>query len=436
VRNGFKTAWWIASIASVLVVPTRASAQYGPSLPSGATVPAGLYATPSLTLRGGYDDNILDAVQGSPQKEGDFVFRSEPAIVIGYRSAPFSLLANYLVAADVYAQRSDLDTFPSRQEARLTADYVPDPRLDLTANGGYQESPYASQLNSAAVSEVTGLPATGISNGRARTTLYYAGASATYALTPLNSVLADYLFDHSHQVGSPSNESHNTDARFSHRFSETDVGDLGFIYRHFSSSNSETSSATPEPTPPPSILVLPNVTDSYAPTLGWSHQFSALTEVAVRGGPRFSDDESVHAEAYASITRKLSRGQANFTYLNTQSSAVGTAGAVNVSSYSGSLTYDLMERLTSGIYLGLYQSSNPGEGHGKITDVYAAGLSLRYRLLEWLSIVMNYDFSYQDGVVTPVTSTSSDIVVSTQNSTIQRNIVSIGLEASEPFRLY
>jgi hypothetical protein len=156
----------------------------------------------------------------------------------------------------------------------------------------------------------------------------------------------------------------------------------------------------------------------------------------VRGGPRFSDDESVHAEAYASITRKLSRGQANFTYLNTQSSAAGVAGAVNVSSYSGSLTYDLMERLTSGIYLGLYQSSNPGEGHGKITDVYAAGLSLRYRLLEWLSIVMNYDFSYQDGVVTPVTSTSSDIVVSTQNSTIQRNIVSIGLEASEPFRLY
>ena len=424
----------------MLVIRTEASAQYGPSLPStrASTAPAGLYATPSLSLRGGYDDNIQDAVQGSSQKEGDFVFRTEPGIFAGYRSAPFSLLANYSIAADVYADHSDLDAFPSRQQASLTADYLPDPRLDLTANGGYQESQYASQLNSAAVSEQTGVPATGISNGRARTSLYYAGASATYALTPLNSALVDYLFDHNHQVGSPTNDSHNVNGRFSHRFSETDVGDLGYIYRHFSSSNSETSSATPEPTPPSSVLVLPNVTDSNAVTLGWSHQFSTLTEVAVRGGPRFSSDESIHAEAYASITRRLSQaGQANFTYLNTQSSSVGGVGAVNVSSYTGSLTYNLMQPLTSGIYLGLYQSSNPGEGHGKITDVYTAGMSLRYRLLEWLSIVLNYDFSYQDGVVTPVPSTtSSDLVVSQSNGTIQRNIVSIGLEASEPFRLY
>lgn len=420
---------------------TGASAQYGPSLPSGqasSSSPAGLYATPSLTLREGYDDNILAAVQGSPDKEGDFIFRTEPAIVAGYRSAPFSLLASYLIAADVYAEHSDLDVFPSRQDAHASVDYLPDPRLDLTANGGYLESEYASQANSAAASETTGLPATGISNGRARTTIYSAGASATYALSPLNSALADYYFDHSHQVGSQTNDSHSVDGRFSHRFSETDVGDLGYIYRHFSSSNSETSSATPEPTPPPSVLVLPSVTDSNAVTVGWSHQFSALTAVAVRGGPRFSNDESIHAEASASITRRLSqRGQANFTYLNTQSTAAAVGGAVNVSSYTGSLSYNLMERLTSGIYLGLYQSSNPGEGHGKITDVYTAGMSLRYRLLEWLSIVLNYDFSYQDGVVTPVPSTtSSDIVVSQGNGTIQRNIVSIGLEASEPFRLY
>src|SRR5262245_28305658 len=213
---------------------TGASAQYGPSLPSqrATKAPAGLYVTPSLTLREGYDDNIRDAIQGSTQKEGDFIFRTEPGIVAGYRSAPFSLLANYLIAADVYAQNSDLDTFPSSQAASLTADYLPDPRPGLSMNGGYQESEYASQLNSAAVSEQTGNPATGIANGRSRTSLYYAGASATYALTPLSSALVDYLYDHNHQVGSPTNDSHDVDARFSHRFSETDVGDLGYIYRH------------------------------------------------------------------------------------------------------------------------------------------------------------------------------------------------------------
>src|SRR5262249_46353414 len=149
---------------------------------------------------------------------------------------------------------------------------------------------------------------------------------------------------------------------------------------------------TPEPTPPPSILVLPEVTDSYAVTFGWSHRFE-LTDIAVRGGPRFSNDAAVHAEAYASITRKLPRGSANFTYVNTQTSSVGVGGATNVSSYSGNLTYNLLESLTSGIYLGLYQNSNPGQGQSKVSDVYGAGMSLRYRLLEWLSIVLNYDFS-------------------------------------------
>jgi hypothetical protein len=417
----------------------EALAQYGPSAPAAgraATPPAGLYVTPSLTLREGYDDNITDEVQGDPAKEGDFIFRTQPQIVAGYQSAPFSLLASYLIAADVYAEHPSFNTFPARQEASLRADYLPDPKLGLSANGGYQQSQYSGQLNSAAASEQTGLPATGVSNGRARTTIYYAGASAKYTLTPLNSVLADYLFDHTHQVGTPSSEAHNVDTRFSHRFTETDEGDVGFIYRHFTGQESPTSAVTPQP-PPSSVLVIPSVTNSYAGTLGWTHQFSALTEVVLRAGPRFDDSASnVHAEALASITRKLARGAASFTYLNTQSTVVGVGGSVNVSSYLGNLSYDLTEALNSGLYLGLYQSTNPGQGQGKITDVYTAGMSLRYRLMEWLSIVLNYDFSYQDGAVSPVQSTSSDIIVVTSNNTIQRNLVSIGLEASEPFRLY
>jgi hypothetical protein len=438
VRNGFRTGWWIVSIASVLVVRGEALAQYvsGRSGGAGGPVPAGLYVTPSLTLSEYYDDNINAATQGSPAKEGDFVFRSQPGIVAGYRSAPFSLLGSYSIGADVYAEHPDFDVFPARQEASLTADYRPNPRLSLAANGGYQESQYANQLNSAEVSQQTGIPATGLSSGRARSELYYGGTSATYALTPLTDASADYLYSHNHQVGNATNESHDVDARLGHQFTEVDVGDVGGIYRHFSSSQPQTSPPTPEPTEPPSsILVLPDITDSYAVTFGWSHRFP-LTQVALRAGPRFSNDASVHAEAYGSITRTLARGSANFTYLNTQASSVGVGGAVNVSSYSVNLTYDLLESLTSGLYLGLYQDSNPGQGQSKVSDVYTAGLSLHYRLLEWLSIVLDYNFSYQDGTVSPVATTSSDIVISQQNNTVQRNVVSIGLEASEPFRVY
>jgi hypothetical protein len=442
VRNGFRIGWWIVSIASVLAMRAEALAQYvssGRSGGAGGAAPAGLYVTPSLTLSEYYDDNITAAVQGDPTKESDFVFRSQPGIIAGYRSAPFSLLGSYSISADVYAEHPDFNVFPATQQASLLANYLPTQRLSLMASGGYQESQYANQLNSAQVSQQTGLPATGLSNGRARSELYYAGATSSYALTPLTDASADYRFDHNHQVGNATNESHDADARLSHRFTEVDVGDVGGIYRHFSSSQPQTAAPTPqpEPTPAPSaILVLPEITDSYAVTFGWSHRFE-LTEIAVRAGPRFSNDASVHAEAYASITRKLARGSANFTYLNTQSSSVGVGGAVNVSSYAGNLTYNLLESLTSGLNLGLYQNSNPGQGQSKVSDVYTAGMSLHYRLLEWLSIVLNYSFSYQDGVVSPVTTTSSsNIVISQQNNNVQINIVSIGLEYSEPFRVY
>jgi hypothetical protein len=426
VRNGSRGVWWSLSIVSALVVQlvysTEASAQ------------AGLYVTPSLTLSEGYDDNIQSVPQGSPDKESDFIFRTEPGIIAGYKSAPFSLLAGYRVAADVYAEHSDFDAFPSTQEATLTTDYLPTPRLSLSARGGYQQTEYgAGQLNTAAVGDQTGLAPTGIENGRSRTVLYYAGASTTYELTPLNNMGAGYSFVHSDQVGASTDDSHSADGMFTHRFSETDSGDLGYIYRHFSSSETDTSSEVPVPTPDDStILVLPSVTDSHAVTFGWTHRFSQLTEVVLRAGPRFSNDSSLNAEANASISRTLARGSARFEYVRSQTSAVGVSSALDVQTFSGILEYNLTESLGTALNLGYYQTSSDGD----ISDVYGVILSGRYRLLEWLSIVLDYSFSYQDGVLSTLETTSSDTTVARSSGKIYHNIVSIGLEASSPFRVY
>jgi hypothetical protein len=415
---------------------TEASAQGRTTVQKVAT-PAGLYVTPSLTVREGYDDNIQSVPQGTPGKESDFIFRTEPGIIAGYQSAPFSLLAGYRVAADFYAEHSDFDVFPSRQEATLTMDYLPTQRLNLNVRGGYQQSQYAGELNSFAVGDQTGLAPTGIENGRSRTDLYYAGASAAYELTPLNSVSGGYSFVHSDQVGASTDDTHSADSMFSHRFSETDFGDLGFIYRHFSSSETEPSEPL-EPVPGGTeILVLPSVTDSYAVTFGWTHRFSELTSVVLRAGPRFSNDSDLNAEAYASISRTLARGEARFEYVRSQTSAVGVSSALDVQSFNGILEYNLTEALSSSLNLGFYQTSNTGgESNADVSDVYGVTLGAQYRLLQWLSIVLDYSFTYQDGVLSTLQTTSSDTTVARSNGKIYHNIVSIGLEASSPFRVY
>jgi hypothetical protein len=424
VRNGSRAVWSGLSMVSALIVQlvysTEASAQ------------AGLYVTPSLTLSEAYDDNIRSVPQGDPDKESDFIFRTEPGILAGYKSAPFTLLAGYRVAADVYAEHSNFDAFPSRQDATLTTDYLPTPRLSLSARGGFQQSEYAGQLNSEVVGDQTGLPPTGIENGRARTELYYAGGSTTYELTQLNEVLAGYDFVHSDQVGSSTNDTHSVDGMFRRRFTETDSGDLGYIYRHFSSDETETPEV-PVPTPDnPDILVLPSVTDSHAVTFGWTRRFSPLTEVVLRAGPRFSNDSDLNAEAYVSISRTLARGMARFDYVRSQTSAVGVSSALDVQSFSGTLDYSFTESLGGTLNMGYYQTSNDGD----ISDVYGVTLAAHYRLLEWLAIVLAYTFTYQDGVLSTLETTESDTTVARSDGKIYHNLVSIGLEASSPFRVY
>ncbi len=458
VRNGSRAVWWGLSIVSALVVQVVWAAEVSaqvrrPTAAGTGAAPAGFYLTPSLRITEDYDDNIFSTPQQTtttlpsttpgappivletPGKTSDFIFRATPGILAGYKSEPFSLLAGYEIGASVYADDSDLDSFPATQTASLTADYLPQPRLGLHVAGGYRESEDPAQLNSAAVSTVTGLAPTGIQNGRSRSELYYAGSSAEYELSLLNKVLASYAFNHNHQVGSVSQEVHTVNAGFIHRFTERDAGDLGYIFRHFSSPG--TSSAVPDFTTPNGSISIVNqssVSDSNAVTVGWSHRFSELTEVVLRGGPRFSGS-NIDPEAYASISHNFARGGASFVYENTQTSAVGVTGAQNVQTFSGSLSYDLIQSLT--IEPGLAYYKTKGEGSSQDSDVYVATLRVRYQFLEWLAVVLDYGFNYQKGVFSTVETSSSGVVTIFNNDqNIYRNIVSIGLEASQPVRLY
>jgi hypothetical protein len=108
---------------------------------------------------------------------------------------------------------------------------------------------------------------------------------------------------------------------------------------------------------------------------------------------------------------------------------VGISGALDVESFTGTITYELLQRLSTGAALALYRSSRSGER----SDVYAVNLFGRYQLAEWLWLTANYDFQYEDGVLGSSSSAGS---TSSRNQKIYHNIVTVGVEASEPFRVY
>ena len=89
--------------------------------------------------------------------------------------------------------------------------------------------------------------------------------------------------------------------------------------------------------------------------------------------------------------------------------------------------YEVIRDLMTNLGLFLYRNSQVGAD----TDVYGAAVSARYRMLEWLYLIASYQFTYQRGLLGASTS-----VASNQGDRIYHNVVLVGFEVSEPYRLY
>ena len=399
-----------AALAAGLLVPSPAWAQ------------AGWYVTPSVSLSEVYDDNLFSTPSNPPagtqSKQGDFIFRGTPGVIAGYESKPFTLLGNYAIRGEVYAEDSDLDTIPAMQLATLETRYLPNPLLTLSFLGGYLESEQASQLNSPTVETVTGTPATALQGQRARSSLYNLNPGVSYQIDQLTTVRDGYSFLHTQQVGATSGDTHSVIASLDRKITEQDTGDLAYTFRRFSF----TQPAPPPPPPQPD-----DVTNSHIVTVGWTRELTSLTRVILRGGPRFTGG-SVAPEAFGSISHKLARGVLEFSYQRTQTTAIGEAGPLNTESFTGTASYEPLQEMLATVALFLYRDSQEGTGTTN-TDVYGTSLTVRYRISQWLSVLGSYEFSYQNGLL----GTATTGVASSGND-IYHNVVLIGLEASQPYR--
>ena len=187
----------------------------------------------------------------------------------------------------------------------------------------------------------------------------------------------------------------------------------------------EAPTEAPTPSPPQPD----NVTYSNAVTLGWTREVTPRTRINLGGGPNFTGG-SVDPVAFANISYKLAQGLLAFSYNRTQTTAIGASGTINTESYTGTATYLPLLDMVVTTSLFLYRNSQSGSD----SDVYGTTLSARYRILKWLSVFGSYAYTYENGSLG--TSGTSNNTASGTNNRIYRNIVGIGLEASQPYRVY
>jgi hypothetical protein len=362
--------------------------------PTAAWAQAGFYVTPSLSVAEVYDDNVFITAS---RREQDLISRVSPAIQLGYQSTPLTLLGSYSSDAEVFIDHPELSRAFQRQQASINVRYLPTAVLTLSLASAYAYTQTPRDINEP----------TGIETGRGPARSYSLAPSINYQFDPLTAGTGGYSFTKSEQSAGVAGDAHTVNMGLSRRLTQWDAGDIGYTFRFFSFDGD-------------------NTTTSHAFTLGWIRQLTPLTSITLRGGPRFSES-SVDAEASASLSRQIDRGQLSLNYTRSQNVVAGLAGAVTTDSVSATIAYQLAQFLQ---VTAAPRFSRSVRGNLE-TRVYGVGLNATYQLNRWLSLQGSYQFSLQQGDLV-----STTVVDRRGNEEIYHNILSLGLAMTYPYRVY
>ncbi len=362
------------------------------SAPTDADAQAGYYVTPSFSVAEVYDDNVFYT---SSNRVTDFITRFSPGIQAGYQSDPLTLLGRYTFDAEVYAKNPDLTTALARQAASLDFRYVPARGTTLSLGGGYVETHTPSELN------VT----TGVQTARGRAQQASANPSFRYEFDPLTAATVGYTFTWSNEAGGTTTDSHRMALGVDRRISPRDTLTFAYDFEFLSFSNDGTDTVNTF-------------------TLGWTSELTPRTTIALRAGARL-ENGSVKPTGSASIEHRLESWRFSLAYSNGLNTITGETGTVITNAVNAAITYQPLRALqlgaTAGFFLNTQDSSE--------TKVFQVGANATYQILEWLSLVGSYQYTFQRGILGATTGTDG-------NGNIPHNVLLLKLVVTYPYRVY
>jgi hypothetical protein len=368
-----------------------------PIIPPGA---AGFYLVPSLAITEEFDDNIFAT---HSHREWDFISRFSPELGGGYRSAPFTLLASAGFDAEVFPRHSDLNDATSGWHAGLAATYLPIRPLRLDLGVAYLDTRTPSTLPVAVgLAPTVVAPATVLQFGLRRATFLTVSPSAAYQFTQLTSGSASYTYTHDTIEAGTDTTAHTAQFRLSHQFTPLDTGSLGYRSTVYEFGESFGTGSTTEV--------------DYAPTVGYTRQLTPQTKLILEGGPLFTSDGSVGPNVSAELDHSFRLATVALRYARSDGFILGEPGVVKTETYSASVTMEPVRSLLVSLSPSITRLFGRAVGDTNSYDL-VAGAS--YPFLRWLVGRLTYRFGYQEQ----------------PGGDIFRNVVSLSLEASYPYRI-
>src|SRR5262245_2569809 len=218
--------------------------------------------TPSLSILGGYNDNLFLSTRGNETE--DFLVGFVPGLTLSMQRPEYQLLAGYFFSAEYYAEHSELNKTFDNQVGFLDGYYQLSPRLRVSLNDSYVRG-----------RDTTRVTLGGISAGRQDSWRNTVVPRLRYQATPLTRLNVRALYSMLRFEGGGNardSDSYRLGVGVEHQFTPRFLGRAEMDVAYFD--------AEDEP-----------AATTYTPRFGFDYQLTPTLSLLVDGGPSMIDRE-------------------------------------------------------------------------------------------------------------------------------------------------
>jgi hypothetical protein len=339
-----------------------------------------------------FEDNIF---RSSSNREYDFVSRITPGLRLAYQSDPLTLSLIYSTTYAKFLEHPELDNLGNSQRGAFDLNYIPSPAAPwtLSLNASYVSTENTNEVDPAADNE-----------GRLVTTVASVQGSATYKFTETTSAVGRVTYSQAEVEGRATSETYGTGLSLRHQYTQRDTGSVNYSFDLFKSDTADTRT-------------------SHVLTVGYDRQINEDLKAGGRVGIRVTDGR-VTPEIGANLDgaiRPIQGLSLSAGYSDTVRVVVGEADPVETRTLALTATYapPWIQYLTLTLSPAVSYLTKLGGGDERVVFSTIATATYSYPITSWLSAQISYNFSYRQN-----------------GGAVVQNVVSVGLSASYPVRIY
>jgi hypothetical protein len=337
-------------------------------------------AEPSIEIAQVHDDNLFSSFK---QPARDRILRVRPGIDLRLESARWLALGTYGFDSERFANHSNLTNSRARQHGLVSIRYQVDPRLTIAMDGRYTDTDTPGELNLV----------TGLATSRIRVRQLDFGPSARYRISPRMLAHVSVTSSRLELAGGLGMRSMSQTLGIEQKVTPRDMFTADYEHGKYLFDAAAANTNT-------------NVLKG-----GWTHALSPTTRVVLQAGPRLTN-RSFAPELLVSLAHDWQFTSVALSALQTETTAIGSIGTVQVRSLQARITYRPTRSFTA------YAAPAAGRSVDRNLEatVYHIGLGAHYAITPVSGFDVTYTHDSQHGVFGALQT----------NSAISRSVLSAG----------